>query len=83
MRKAIEERDNNMTNMKTTVMTDFDYILEQCQQSNHSLGDDKLLKELPTIKLVEILYSSPNDYIGKNGRERSIEFLNIFRLFSY
>ena len=68
-----------MTNMKTTVMTDFDYILEQCQQSNHSLGDDKLLKELPTIKLVEILYSSPNDYIGKNGRERSIEFLNIFR----
>ena len=32
-----------------------------------------------TVKLVEILYSSPNDYIGKNGRERSIEFLNIFR----
>ena len=79
MRKAIEERDNNMTNMKTTVMTDFDYILEQCQQSNHSLGDDEILRGVSTIKLVEILYSSPNDYIGKNGRERSIEFLNIFR----
>ena len=64
-------------------MTDYEYILEQCQKFNNGLGDDKLLKELPTIKLVEILYSSPNDYIGKNGRERSIEFLNIFRLFSY
>ena len=79
MRKAIEERDNNMTNMKTTVMTDFDYILEQCQQSNHSLGDDEILRGISTVKLVEILYSSPNDYIGKNGRECSIEFLNIFR----
>ena len=38
-----------------------------------------IIKPIPTIKLVEILYSSPNDYIGKNGRERSIEFLNIFR----
>ena len=37
-----------------------------------------IIKPIPTIKLVEILYSSPNDYIGKNGRERSIEFLNIF-----
>ena len=60
-------------------MTDFDYILEQCQQSNHSLGDDEILRGVSTIKLVEILYSSPNDYIGKNGRERSIDFLNIFR----
>ena len=65
------------SNYKT--MTDYEYILEQCQKFNNGLGDDKLLKELPTIKLVEILYSSPNDYIGKNGRERSIEFLNIFR----
>ena len=69
------------SNYKT--MTDYEYILEQCQKFNNGLGDDKLLKELPTIKLVEILSSSPNDYIGKNGRERSIEFLNIFRLFSY
>ena len=38
-----------------------------------------IIKPIPTIKLVEIMYSSPNDYIGKNGRERSIEFLNIFR----
>lgn len=68
-----------MTNMKKKVMTDYKYILEQCKKFNNGLGDDKLLKELPTIKLVEILYSSPNDYIGKNGRERSIEFLNIFR----
>ena len=65
--------------MKKTVMTDFEYILEQCQQSNHSLGNDEILKGLSTIKLVEILYSSPNDYVGKNGRERSMEFLNLFR----
>ena len=38
-----------------------------------------IVKAIPTIRLVEILYSSPNDYVGKNGRERSIEFLNIFR----
>ena len=68
-----------MADMKKKVMTDFDYILEQCQQSNHSLGDDEILRGISTVKLVEILYSSPNDYIGKNGRERSIEFLNIFR----
>lgn len=60
-------------------MKDYEYILDQCQQSNHSLGDDEILRGVSTIKLVEILYSSPNDYIGKNGRERSIEFLNIFR----
>ena len=79
MGEAKEVRDNNMADMKKIVMTDFDYILEQCQQSNHSLGDDEILRGVSTIKLVEILYSSPNDYIGKNGRERSIEFLNIFR----
>ena len=79
MGEAKEVRDNNMADMKKKVMTDFDYILEQCQQSNHSLGDDEILRGVSTIKLVEILYSSPNDYIGKNGRERSIEFLNIFR----
>ena len=60
-------------------MTDNKNIQDQCRQFNNSLGDDKNLKELPTIKLVEILYSSPNDYIGKDGRERSIEFINIFR----
>ena len=60
-------------------MTDYKNIQDQCRQFNNSLGDDKNLKELPTIKLVEILYSSPNDYIGKDGRERSIEFINIFR----
>lgn len=38
-----------------------------------------IIKPIPTIKLVEIMYSSPNDYIGKNSRERSIAFLNIFR----
>ena len=60
-------------------MADYEYILEQCKKFNNGLGDDTILKELPTIKLVEILYSSPNDYIGKNGRERSIEFLDLFR----
>ena len=79
MGEAKEVRDNNMADMKKIVMTDFDYILEQCQQSNHSLGNDEILKGLSTIKLVEILYSSPNDYVGKNGRERSMECLNLFR----
>jgi hypothetical protein len=37
-----------------------------------------IVEAIPTTSLVKILYSSPNDYIGKNGRERSIEFLNIF-----
>ncbi len=37
-----------------------------------------IVEAIPTIRLVEIMYSSPNDYIGKNGREHSIEFLNIF-----
>ena len=47
------------------VMTDYEYILEQC--GNNSL------REIPSIKLVEFLYSSPNDYTGKNDRERSME----------
>lgn len=38
-----------------------------------------IMKAVPTIKLVELMYSSPNDYIGKKGRERSIDFLETFR----
>jgi len=37
-----------------------------------------IMKAVPTIKLVELMYSSPNDYIGKKGRERSIDFLETF-----
>lgn len=48
----------------------------------HNTRQDELksaiVEAIPTNKLVEIMYSSPNDYIGKNGKERSIEFLNIF-----
>lgn len=38
-----------------------------------------IINAVPTIKLVELMYSSPNDYIGKKGRERSIDFLETFR----
>lgn len=38
-----------------------------------------IITAVPTIKLVELMYSSPNDYIGKKGRERSIDFLETFR----
>lgn len=38
-----------------------------------------IMKAVPTIKLAELLYNNPNDYIGKKGRERSIDFLETFR----
>ena len=37
-----------------------------------------IMKAVSTIKLVELMYSSPNDFIGKKGRERSIDFLEAF-----
>ena len=37
-----------------------------------------IIKAVPTIKLVEILYRKPNDYVGKDGRERSSDFLCTF-----
>lgn len=55
-----------------------DLLFEKENGKRHDELKSVIVKAMPTIKLVEILYSSPNDYIGKNGRERSIEFLNIF-----
>lgn len=111
-------------------MTDYEYILEQCQQFNNSLWDDKVLKEcidklktlsckelcdllfekevraagnrsyssydnfedyvencdrefelnaailkaIPTIKLVEIIYCNYENYIKYNGRLASMDF---------
>ena len=37
-----------------------------------------IMKAVPTIKLVELMYSSPYDFIGKKGRERSNDFLETF-----
>lgn len=39
-----------------------------------------IINAVPTKKLVEIMHSSPDDYIGKNDKERSMDFLNTFRL---
>ena len=38
-----------------------------------------IINAVPTNKLVEIMHSSPKDYIGKNGKKRSMDFLNTFR----
>ena len=38
-----------------------------------------IINAVPTKKLVEIIQSSPDDYIGMNGKERSMDFLNTYR----
>lgn len=56
----------------------YDLLFEIGNGKRHEELKSVIVKAIPTIMLVEILYSSPNNFIGKNGRERSIEFLNIF-----
>ena len=36
------------------------------------------IEAVPTDKLIEIMHSSPNDYVGKKGREHSIVFFHTF-----
>ena len=51
-------------------------ITEYIDRHNELLS--AIVKTIPTSNLVEIIYSSPNDYIGKKGRESSLDFLNAF-----
>lgn len=38
-----------------------------------------IMKAVPTNRLVELMHSNPNDYMEKGCRERSMDFLNLFR----
>lgn len=53
-----------------------DEITEYIDRHNELLSS--IVKTIPTSNLVDIIYSSPNDYIGKKGRECSLDFLNAF-----
>lgn len=48
----------------------------------HNTKQDELIsaivKMIPTVSLVEIIHSSPSDYIVKKDRVRSLDFLNTF-----
>lgn len=53
-----------------------DEITEYIDRHNELLS--AIVKTIPTTNLVDIINSCPNDYIGKEGRERSLDFLGAF-----